>query len=132
MPAFLGRRADPGSSANDQAARVSEDKMPRSAAEETRAGGPAPEMLDAFASVGARRFDLTFTDAAGGKAGFRGNRPLDELRLALPEILEAAACVSPLGSSQGSGRPRCVRVDHRSGDPDASPAGVASRHEWTP
>ena len=34
-------------------------------------------MLDAFASVGAQRFDLTFTDAAGEKVGFRGNRPLD-------------------------------------------------------
>src|SRR5262249_5465725 len=44
-------------------------------------------MLDAFASVGAQRFDITLTDAAGGKVGFRGNRPLDQLRPALPGIL---------------------------------------------
>jgi hypothetical protein len=37
----------------------------------------ALDMLDAFASVGAQRFDLTFTDTAGDKVGFRGNRPLD-------------------------------------------------------
>ena len=48
-------------------------------------------MLDAFASVGAERFDLTFTDAAGEKVGFRGNRPLDQLRPAMPEILQEAA-----------------------------------------
>ena len=51
----------------------------------------ALEMLDAFASVGAQRFDLTFTDAAGDKVGFRGNRPLDQLRPAMPEILQEAA-----------------------------------------
>jgi hypothetical protein len=51
----------------------------------------AEEMLDAFASVGANRFDLTFTDAAGEKVGYRGNRPLDELRLALPDMLHQAA-----------------------------------------
>ena len=40
------------------------------------AGRPAGvEMLDAFASVGAERFDLTFTDTAGEKSAFRGNRP---------------------------------------------------------
>jgi hypothetical protein len=48
-------------------------------------------MLDAFASVGAGRFDVTLTDSAGGKVSFRGNRPLDELRLALPELLRGAA-----------------------------------------
>jgi hypothetical protein len=51
----------------------------------------AAEMLDAFASVGARRFDVTFTDAAGGKVAFRGNRSLDELRPALAAILWDAA-----------------------------------------
>jgi hypothetical protein len=68
-----------------------EDKMPQSAKRETRAGGAALEMLDAFASVGAQRFDLTITDAAGEKVGFRGNRPLDQLRPAMPEILQEAA-----------------------------------------
>ena len=63
---------------------------------ETRAGGtlgtaqPARQMLDAFASVGARGFDVTFTDAAGGKVGFRRNRSFDQLRATLPSILETA------------------------------------------
>jgi hypothetical protein len=48
-------------------------------------------MLDAFASVGARRFDLTFTDAAGGKAAFRGNCSLEQLRPAVADILREAA-----------------------------------------
>jgi hypothetical protein len=51
----------------------------------------ALEMFDAFASVGALRFDLTFTDAAGAKVRFRGNRPLDWLRPSIPEILQEAA-----------------------------------------
>jgi hypothetical protein len=55
------------------------------------AAEPALEMLDAFASVGAERFDLTFTDTAGEKIGFRGNRPLGQLRPAMPEILQVAA-----------------------------------------
>jgi hypothetical protein len=48
-------------------------------------------MLSAFASVGAERFDLTFTDAAGEKVGFCGNRPLDQLRPSMPDILKEAA-----------------------------------------
>jgi hypothetical protein len=48
-------------------------------------------MLDAFAGVGAERFDLTFTDAAGSKVGFRGNRSLEQLRSTIPGILAAAA-----------------------------------------
>ncbi len=51
----------------------------------------AGAMLDAFASVGAQRFDLTWTDASGSKVGFRGNRTLDQLRPALPAILQEAA-----------------------------------------
>jgi hypothetical protein len=47
-------------------------------------------MLEAFASVGATRFDLTFTDAAGVKVAFRGNRTLAELRPALAGILAQA------------------------------------------
>jgi hypothetical protein len=64
---------------------------------ETRAGGvpddarQAQDMLDAFASVGARRFDLTLTDAAGGKVGFRPDRPIDRLRPALETTLRDAA-----------------------------------------
>ncbi len=51
---------------------------------------PALEMLEAFASVGAERFDVTFTDAGGEKVGFRGNRPLDQLWPAMPAILQEA------------------------------------------
>jgi len=57
----------------------------------TGAAQPALAMLDAFASVGARRFDITFTNAAGEKVGFRGNRSLDQLRPAMPAILQEAA-----------------------------------------
>src|SRR5262249_28600871 len=63
------RRLLSSSSAADQAERISEKQKPRSEEKEARAGGgaaePALEMLDAFASVRAARFDLTFTDAAG-------------------------------------------------------------------
>jgi hypothetical protein len=51
----------------------------------------ALEMLDAFASVGAKRFDLTFTDAASEKTGFRGNRSLVHLRPSMSAILQEAA-----------------------------------------
>ena len=55
------------------------------------AADQAREMLAAFASVGARRFDLTLTDAAGGKAGFRPDCPIDRLRASLETILRDAA-----------------------------------------
>jgi hypothetical protein len=49
-------------------------------------------MLDAFVSVGAQRFfDLTFTDSAGEKVSFRGNRTLEQLRADMPKILQEAA-----------------------------------------
>jgi hypothetical protein len=48
-------------------------------------------MLAAFASVGAQRFDLTFTDEAGDKVSFRPNCPLDRLRPSLATILRDAA-----------------------------------------
>ncbi len=83
------------SSVADQAERISEKQKPRSEEKETRAGGgtagQALEMLDAFASVGVQRFDITFTDAAGEKIGFRGNRTLGQLRHAMPAILTEAA-----------------------------------------
>lgn len=84
-------RLTPGSSVAAPASSICEDKKLASEKRETRAGGPAAEMLDAFASVGAQRFDLTLTDAAGEKAAFRGNRSLAQLRPALPEILREAA-----------------------------------------
>ncbi len=84
------------SSLTGQASSLCQEQMPQSAKKETRAGGggaaePALEMLDAFASVGAVRFDLTLTDAAGEKVTFRGNRSLDQLLAAMPAILEEAA-----------------------------------------
>lgn len=85
------RRPTPGSSVAAPVPSLCEDKMPPSAKKETRRGGPAAEMLDAFASAGAQRFDLTLTDAAGEKVGFRGNRTLDQLRPVMPEILQEAA-----------------------------------------
>lgn len=76
----------------DQAATISEKQKLPSQQRETRGGGvAAAEMLDAFASAGAQRFDLTFTDVAGKKVGFRGNRTLDQLRPAISAILQEAA-----------------------------------------
>jgi hypothetical protein len=57
----------------------------------TTAARQAREMLDAFASVGAEQFDITFTDIAGAKVAFRGNRPPDWLRRAVAELLTDAA-----------------------------------------
>jgi RepB DNA-primase from phage plasmid len=47
-------------------------------------------MLNAFASVGAVRFDVTWTDAAGDKQRFQRNVPLDALSRTLPARLEHA------------------------------------------
>ena len=57
----------------------------------TAAAQQALEMLDTFASVGAKRFDVIFADAAGAKVGFRGSRPFEYLLPAIPEILNRAA-----------------------------------------
>ena len=57
---------------------------------EDRANTGATEaraMLDAFASVGAVRFDVTWTDAAGDKQRFRRGVPLAELTRAMPAII---------------------------------------------
>ncbi|MHB1424897.1 MAG: hypothetical protein ACYC3I_17130 [Gemmataceae bacterium] len=85
------RRCTPNSSVADHPFKICEKQTLPSEKREARGGGPALEMLDAFASVGAQRFDLTFTDAAGEKVAFRGNRTLDQLQSALPEILHEAA-----------------------------------------
>jgi hypothetical protein len=47
-------------------------------------------MLDAFASVGAARFDVTWTNAAGTKERFRRDVPVAELMRILPGILDDA------------------------------------------
>lgn len=57
----------------------------------TRAAQQALEMLDAFASVGAERFDVTFTDAAGHKVAFHSDRSLKQLRPELDSLLLDAA-----------------------------------------
>jgi hypothetical protein len=59
-----------------------------------RAGKPdtsaALAMLNAFASVGARAFDVTLRDIEGREQGFQRNRSLDELRRSMARRLEAA------------------------------------------
>ena len=47
----------------------------------------ALRMLDAFASVGAHRFDVTFLDIDGQKRGFRAQQSLTQLRNSLPMVL---------------------------------------------
>src|SRR5580700_857612 len=47
----------------------------------------AQRMLDVFASVGARRFDVTFLDIDGGKRGFRPGQSVAQLRNSLPKLL---------------------------------------------
>ncbi len=67
--------------------------MPLSSEERNTGGGAggAGRCSTPSPAWGQERFDLTFTDAAGGKVGFRGNRPLDQLRPAMPAILQEAA-----------------------------------------
>jgi hypothetical protein len=48
-------------------------------------------MLDAFTGVTASQFDLTFTDAGGRRVAYGPRHTLDQLRPALPGILQAAA-----------------------------------------
>jgi hypothetical protein len=50
----------------------------------------ARAMLDAFASVGATHFDVTWTNRAGDKERFRGGVSLGDLRRTLPAMLDAA------------------------------------------
>jgi hypothetical protein len=54
-------------------------------------GRGAREMLAAFASVGARRFDLSLTDIKGDKTGFLPSCPLDRLSASLAILLRDAA-----------------------------------------
>ena len=53
----------------------------------------ALDMLDAFASVGVRAFDVTMTDIKGDKIprGFQANRGVDQLRTSIGPLLERAA-----------------------------------------
>ena len=94
-PPDADRHPFPSGSVAEQPARISEKQKLPSEEEEARAGsGPAGlalGMLDAFASVGAGRFDVTLTDASGGKVGFRGGQPLDRLRADMRTILRDAA-----------------------------------------
>ena len=47
----------------------------------------AYRMLDAFASVGARHFDVTFLDIDGAKRGFRKEQSIAQIRNSLPKLL---------------------------------------------
>src|SRR3954452_17562326 len=51
----------------------------------------ARNMIDTFGSVGATRFDVTLTNAAGEKDSFRRSVPLSDLKRTLPDMLDAAA-----------------------------------------
>ena len=51
----------------------------------------AQAMLDAFASVGATRFDVTWTTRAGEKEWFRRSVSLAELTRTLPAMLDTHA-----------------------------------------
>jgi len=50
----------------------------------------AEAMIDVFASVGATRFDVTWTTRAGEKEWFRRNMSLPDLRRTMPAMLDAA------------------------------------------
>src|SRR3954470_14209152 len=50
----------------------------------------ARNMIDTFGSVGATRFDVTLTTAAGEKDSFRRSVPLSDLKRTLPGMLDAA------------------------------------------
>jgi hypothetical protein len=86
----------------------------------TDAARQAQDMLDAFAGVGAKRCDLTLTDADGGKVSFRADCPLDRLRPSLATLLSDATArrhnviVRPRASG-----PALVQLD------DLGEAGVA-------
>jgi hypothetical protein len=47
----------------------------------------AYRMHDAFASVGAHHFDVTFLDIDGTKLGFRKDQSVAQLRNSLPKLL---------------------------------------------
>ena len=47
----------------------------------------ATRMLDTFASVGARRFDVTFLNIEGEKRGFRKDQSITQIRNSLPMLL---------------------------------------------
>jgi hypothetical protein len=53
--------------------------------------GDARAMFDAFASVGAAQFDVTWTTRSGDKAGFRRGMKLADLARHLPAMLDGAA-----------------------------------------
>jgi RepB DNA-primase from phage plasmid len=60
-------------------------------AERIASHSEARRMIDIFASVGATRFDLTTTTAAGDKDTFRRAVPSGELALTLPRLLDTAS-----------------------------------------
>ena len=61
----------------------------------------ALDMLDAFASVGVRSFDVTMTDMKGDKIprGFQPNRGVDQLRASIGALIERATRPARISSS---------------------------------
>jgi hypothetical protein len=59
--------------------------------EDNPASQAARAMLEAFTSVGAEHFDVSWTTRQGEKAGFRRHLPADTLRYLLPTMLSNAA-----------------------------------------
>lgn len=89
--------------------------------------GQAQAMLAAFASVGARAFDVTFTDVQGEKTGFQSNRPLDELRRTIGKSLDASTALKQnFIIRPRSTRARFVQLD----DLDRAKADRVSPHAF--
>jgi hypothetical protein len=51
----------------------------------------AMRMLDAFASVGVKKFDITHLDLDANKRGFRPSQSLQQIRTSMPYLVESAA-----------------------------------------
>jgi hypothetical protein len=81
----------------------------------------ALDMLNAFASVGVHRFDVTFTDLDGEKlekGGFLGNRHINFLRHAIGPILRQAAAHqhNVIVRPRASERAQLVQLDDLNAD----------------
>jgi hypothetical protein len=72
---------------NNRNAKTQQHVLSPARAEYTSGLAEALRMLDAFASVGAHRFDVTFLDIDGGKRGFRPEQSVTQLRYSLSKLL---------------------------------------------
>jgi RepB DNA-primase from phage plasmid len=75
-------------------------------------------MLDAFASIGATHFDLTWTTAAGNKDGFRRGVSIGELRHKLPAMIGVATSSqrNVIVRPRGTGRVAFIQLDDLDAD----------------